>query len=118
MGSSGPVDTELEALQGWLLKVGGGSTRLSTSIEIFVDWLANGSLPWAAYCAFMSGQIIAIDKNPGVRPVGVKETLQRLFAKIVLKVKGTEATKACQDDQMFSRLKAGINNAINGVQAQ
>ena len=37
----------------------------------------------------MSGQLIALDKQPGIRPVGVRETMQRLFAKIVLKVIGT-----------------------------
>ena len=37
-GSSGPGGTELEALQGWLLKCGEDSTRLLTSVETFVDW--------------------------------------------------------------------------------
>ena len=46
-----------EVLQGLLLKFGEGSTRLSTSVETFVDWLANGSPPWAAYRS---------DKQPGL----------------------------------------------------
>ena len=53
---------EYEALQGWLLKFEKDSTGLHTSVETFVDWLANGSPPWAAYRAFMSGRMIAIDK--------------------------------------------------------
>ena len=57
---------------------------LSTSVETFVDWLSNGSPPWAAYCAFMSGRLIALDKQPDVRPVGVGETWRRLFAKFAL----------------------------------
>ena len=46
----------------------------------------------AAYCAFMSGWMIAIDKQPGVRPVGIGETWRLLLGKIVLKVTGPEAT--------------------------
>ena len=82
-----------------------------------MDGLANGSLPWAAYRAFMSGRLIALEIQPGVRPVGVGETWRRLFANILLKVTGSEATMACQDDHMRAGLKAGINGAIHGVQA-
>ena len=86
-------------------------------METFVDWLANGSPPWAAYCAFMSGRLIALDIQPGVRPVGIGETWQRIFEKIVVKVTGTKTTMACQDDQLCAGLKTGINGAIHGVQA-
>ena len=68
------------------MKFGEDSTILRTSVENFVHWLANGSLPWVDYCAFMSGRLIALDKQPGVRLVGVGETGQRFFANIVLKV--------------------------------
>ena len=74
LGSSGPGGTDSESLQVWLLKFGENSTRLFTSVEIFVDWLSNGSPPWEAYRALMSGRLIALDKKPGVRPVGVGET--------------------------------------------
>ena len=46
LGSPGPVGTDSEALQVWILKFGEDSTRLRTSVETFVDWLANGSPPW------------------------------------------------------------------------
>ena len=60
-----------EALQVWLLKFGEGSTRLITSMETYLDWLANGSPPWAAYHTFMSGRLISLDKQPGVQTVGI-----------------------------------------------
>ena len=62
LGSSGPRDMDSEALQGWLLKFGEEITRLSTSVETFVYWLANGIPPWAAYCKFVSGSAIVLDK--------------------------------------------------------
>ena len=117
LGNSGPGGTDSEELQGWLLKFGEDSTRLRTSVETFVDCLSNESLPWAAYHAFMSGWLIALDKKPGIRPVGVGETRQRLFSKIVLKVTGPGETMACQDDQLCAGLKAGIYGAIHRVQA-
>ena len=54
--------------------------------------------------------------GPGVRPVGVGEMWRRIFAKIVLKVTGPEATTVCQDGQLFAVLKAEIDGAFHGVQ--
>ena len=99
------------------MKLGQDSTRLHTSVETFVDWLSNGISPCAAYCAFMSGRLIALDRQPGLSLVGVGEIWRRIFAKIVLKVTGTEATMECQDDQLCARLKAGIDGGIHRVQA-
>ena len=67
------------------------------------------------YCAFMSGRLIALDKQPGVRPLGAGETWRRIFAKIVLNVTGPETAMVCQDDQINARLKAGIYGATHGV---
>ena len=65
----------------------------------------------------MLGRLIAIDKQPGVRPVVVGETWWRLFANIVINVTVPEATMACQDDHMCAGLKSVIDGAIHGVQA-
>ena len=80
-------------------------------------WLANGSPPWAAYLVFMLDLLIALDKHPGVRPVGVGETCRRIFAKIVLEVTAPEAIMECQYDQLRAGLKAGIHGAVHRVQA-
>ena len=114
---SGPGGTDSEALQGWLLKFGGDSKRLRTSVENFVDWISNGIPPWAAYRAFISGHLIRLDKQPGLRPVGARETWRRLFFNIVLNVTGPEATIACQDYQLCYRLKAVIDGAVHRVQS-
>ena len=77
----------------------------------------NKSPSWAAYREFMSSRLIALDKNPGVRLVGVEETWRRLFSKIVLKITGPKITMTCQDDHMCVRLKAVIEGAVHRVQA-
>ena len=78
-----------------------------------MDWLANGIPPWLAYCAFMLGRLMALDKKPGVHPVGVGETWRRLFSKIVLKFTGLEVTMACQDYQICVILKEGIYGLVH-----
>ena len=49
----------------------------------------------------MSDQFIVINKQPGVRPVGVGETWRRLFPMILLKVTGPEVTMVCQEPTVF-----------------
>ena len=45
-------------------------------------WLSNDDPPWAAYSALMAGRLIAIDKNPGFRPISLGEVLRRLIARV------------------------------------
>ena len=116
-GNSGPGGTNSEALQRWLVKFREDSTRLCNSVEACIDLLDNGSLPWAAYRAFMSSRLIMLYKQPDVCPVGVGNTCRRLFTKIVLKVTGPEETMAYQDDQMCDGLKTGINGAFHRFQS-
>ena len=71
LGGLSPGGTDVEDIQGWILKFREDSKRLCTSVETFFDWLSNGRLPWLAYCAFMSGYLIAVDKHPAVHPVRV-----------------------------------------------
>ena len=56
----------------------------------------------------MSDRLIALDKQSGIRPVGVGETWRRLMAKCLLKVAGTEAKSACGTTQLAGVLEAGI----------
>ena len=65
----------------------------------------------------MPGRLIAIDKQPGMRIVGVGEMWQSLFAKIVMRVTGTEATMVYQDAQLCAGLKTGVHGAVHLVQA-
>ena len=88
LGGAGPGETDSVSLQHWLLRFGAVSAELRQIFSDFVEWLGNGRPPWAAYQALMSGRLIALDKQPGIRPVGVGETWRRLMAKCLLKVSG------------------------------
>ena len=76
-----PGGTDSVSFQHWLLHFGAASGELQMIVADFTKWLSNGRLPWAAYQATMSGRLIALDKQLGVRPVGVGETWRRLMAK-------------------------------------
>ena len=63
----------------------------------------------------MSGRLIALDKQPGIRPVSVGETWQRLMAKCLLQVMGPEAKAACGTIQLPEGVEAGIKGAIHAM---
>ena len=76
-----------------------------------MDWLANGSPTWGAYCAFMSSRLIVLDKQPGVRSVGAGKMWRCVFSNIVLKVTGSEAT-------MHVRMTTCVPNLIQELTVQ
>ena len=106
-----------ETLLGWILKPGEDRKRICISVEHFFYWLANRIPTWAAYCKFMSGHLITLDKQTGVRQVGVGETWRRIFSEIMLNVTGPQASMECQDDQLCAILKVVINGMVHRVQA-
>ena len=65
-----------------------------------MEYKSNKIQLWDAYQEFMSGCLIALDKQPGIRPVGIGEKCRQSFAKYVLKFIGTLATPACKDEQL------------------
>ena len=116
-GSAGPSGTYLEALQRWLLKFGDYRRKLRISVKSFVDWMANQNPACDAYRLFMSGRLIALDKLPGVSPVGVGEMWCHIFTKCVLKVTGSEAPHVCRDGQICTGLELEIDGWVHGVQS-
>ena len=112
---TGPRRTDSVLLEHWLLWFGAASAELRRIVGNFVEWLGNGRPPWAAYRALMSGRLIALDKQKGIRLVGVGETWCRLMAKCLLKVAGPESKSACGTTQIGGGLESGIEGAIHAM---
>ena len=60
---------------------------------------------------------MALDKCPGIQPIGIGEIWRRLLAKCVLKVTDAEAKDACGNAQLCTDLKAGIKGAVHAARA-
>ena len=69
---------------------------------------SNFSPPWAAFRALMACCLVDLDKRPGVRPVGIGETLRWDLAKLVMKSAGDQARTACGKLQLCAGLEDGI----------
>jgi len=102
-------------LKRWLLSYKGASESLRQALGALANWLANADVPWARYRALMSSRLVAIDKNPGVRPVGIGDAICRFIAKCVLEVTKGEAVLACGSDQLCAGLQNGCEAGIHAM---
>ena len=57
--------------------------------------------------------LVVLNKNPGVRPIGVGEVLRRIVAKAILKVERQEVQETCGYIQKCSCLPEGIEAAVH-----
>ena len=80
-----------------------------------MDCMDNQIPHWADYQEFMYGRLIALDKKPDVRLVGIRETWRQLFSKCVLKVTGPEANHTYNDDQICTVRKVVFYREVHGV---
>ena len=69
-GAVGELGVEAIELRNWLLCFGCVSEELRVVVASLEVWIANSSPPWAAYRALMACFLVALDKRPGLRPVG------------------------------------------------
>jgi hypothetical protein len=114
-GGAGPSSFDSVMLRNCLLWYGRASSKLREEIIAWVDWMSNSSPPWPAYHAPMGKRLVALDKEPGVRPVAIGEIWQRCIAKGNLKSSGAEAKRACGSVQLCVGLEAVIEGALHAV---
>ena len=114
-GAAGALGEEAMELRNWLLRFGCASEEFRVVVTSLADWMANSSPPWAAYCALMACRLVALDKRPGVRPMGIGETLCRSLAKLVMRAVGYQAKTACGNLQLCAGLEASIEGDTHAV---
>jgi len=114
-GSGSCSGVDAADLQHWLLCFGKESSALRDEMATWTRWLSNTRPPWAAYRALMACRLVPLDKQPGVRPVGIGEIFRRLFASALVLETGSQATDACGTSNLSVGLKAGIEAAAHAM---
>ena len=114
-GSCGLDGTNAHSLRSWLTRFKQSSKHLRDSLASLAQWMSNELVPWPAIRALLSCRLIALDKNPGVRPIGIGHIWRRAIAKCVLAVAVPAATEACGIDQLCVGLQAGIEGAVHAA---
>eukprot|EP00978_Attheya_sp_CCMP212_P001429 scaffold3002_cov64-Attheya_sp.AAC.2 len=78
-------------------------------------WQMRPHLAWAATRAMLACRLLALNKWPGIRPIGIVEVWQRLSTKVVLEVTVNAAKARCGDSQLCVSLEAGVEGGIHAM---
>ena len=115
-GSAGPSGLDSDAWRRLCLSFKGPSSAMCNALAGFARLLATQTLDDESLVPFLSCRLIALDKRPGVRPIGVCEVIRRIIAKAILRVVGHDVEEACGYLQKCSGCPAGLQAAVHAVQ--
>ena len=114
-GAAGLDSVDAAMAKAMLTAYGRSSAELREELVEWAEWLANTSPPWAAYRAMMSRRLAGLDKQPGVRPVGIGCIWLRYIAKLLLMETAGMGRKTCGALQLCAGLEAGIEGGLHSV---
>ena len=72
---------------------------------------ANSIVEWDNIRALMVCRLIALDKCPGICPIGIGEQPRRIFSEVIAMVTCMDVEELCGVDQFCTGLKAGVEGA-------
>ena len=87
--------------------------RLCDAVANLCRFLSNTLVDWTQIWALLSNRSIALDKSPGIRMIGVGETLRWIIGKSVSLVIKDDAESVCGSKQLCAGLKCGIEGVIH-----
>ena len=85
------------------------------TIAQLARFLANVVVPWRKIKALFACRLIALDKQPGVRPIGIGETLRRLIGKAITNVTGEDLCDTFGVEQLAGGIEGGIEGSIHAL---
>ena len=77
--------------------------------------MANSYPPWATYSVLMACCLVAMDKRPGVCPVGIRDTLYCVISKLVMRVARYRAKTTYGRLQLCAGLEVGIEEVTHAM---
>ena len=114
-GGAGPGGCDAGHWRDVLLRFGAYSSRLRDAVAALAHRLLNSIVPWEDISALVANCLIALDKCPGVRPIGIGETLRRVICKAVCYATRVDVELACGSDQLCGGVRSGIEGAIHAM---
>ena len=114
-GAAGPSGIDAYAWRRFCSSFKGASTDLCNALAGVARRLCTSVVHPESISAFVACRLIPLDKNPGVRPIGIGEVPRRIVAKSILKVIGNDIQAAAGPLQACAGHEAGCEAAIHAM---
>ena len=117
-GSHGPSGLDANEWRRILTHFGQQSVEISKTIAKIAKQLATEELNTELMEPYNACRLIPLDKNPGVRPIGIREVMRRIIGRIITKCLKNELMSLGSNYQLCVGQKCGIEYAIHTLRDQ
>ena len=93
------------------------SKDLCAAIAAFARRLCTEYVDPSDIRALVACRLKALNKNPGVRPIGICEVVRRIIGKVIMNVVGSEVLRVTGPLQLCSGHEAGAEAAIHAMRS-
>ena len=114
-GSAGPSAIDASGWRRLCTAFHAASTSLCSSVASVTRRLCCSYVDPSCLHALISCRLVPLDKRPGVRPIGVCETVRRIMGKAVMSIVGRDVLLAAGPLQLCAGQTAGSEAAIHAM---
>ncbi len=114
-GSAGPSGLDALAWQRICTSFKGSSTELCKSLAQLARRICTEHVDFKGLSAFTNCRLIALDKCPGVRPIGVGEVSRRIIGKAILSVVRADVCQVAGSVQLCAGQEGGCEAAVHAT---
>ncbi|ETX01015.1 MAG: hypothetical protein ETSY2_37945 [Candidatus Entotheonella gemina] len=117
-GAAGPSGLDAHCWRRLCTSFHTASRDLCHALAHFARRLCTTLVDPKGLSSFLACRLIALNKCPGVRPIGICETVRRIVAKAILYVTKQDTQEAAGARQLCGGQIAGIEAAVHSVQRE
>ena len=114
-GSAGPSGLDSSGWRRMCSSFGTDSNDLCSAIAGLTRRISTNYVDPKGLTSLLASRLIALDKRPGVRPIGVGEVLRRIVAKAVLYITNMDILKAAGDHQLCAGHVSGCEAGVHAM---
>ncbi len=91
------------------------STELCNSVAMVARRISTTLVDPQGLAPLLACRLIALDKNPGIRPIGVGETVRRIMSKAILRITGPWIGEVAETVQLCAGQESGCEAAVHAM---
>ena len=115
-GAAGPSGIDADAWRWMCTAFSEASDLLCDALAASARRLATEHVDPVTLEAYVASKLIPLDKDPGVRPIGIGEVVRRIIGKAILALIRSDIQEAAGSLQLCAGQECGIEAAIHAMQ--